>query len=499
MASLLARAALFSILALASLNIDQIASLFSSEGAVSNSVLLGQFLHSLTWFAGAFLAISLIELFLWRGMVARIARHPVPALLKHTVALIVLVIAAACVLSFVFKRDVTAIWATSGVLGLVLGFALRSMIQDVFTGIALNLDGSIKEGDWISLHHRDFLNEQYGKVLDIGWRVSRVQLEDNNVVVVPNGLLGTMAVTNFAHADHTSRLQVEIVLDFDVPPDRARRILLASAKAAANEEGILKEPAPLVLIGDPQTYGTSYIVRFWGKLDERSPSSLKDAALDHVLKHLYAAGLSPALPKEDVYFERKPKRLLNHRDIADRVSVLSRTQLFSNTLESSELVDLASSINVRDFAAEQSVVLQGDHGQSLFVVAEGFLDAYVTNGDGVLRKVGHITAGEVFGEMSMLTGEARSATVTASTEVVVYEVERTDFQHILDKRPDVAKIVSQIVARRQAANVEASTVEQVVNVQDHEVALTKRILESMTKVFSLKQKASVSTVQSMQS
>ncbi|MEO1747856.1 MAG: mechanosensitive ion channel family protein [Pseudomonadota bacterium] len=496
MSSLLLRAALFFVLVLAVLNVDQIGSFFFAESGSAQTLVFAQVLQSVTWFAGAFLAISLIELFFWRGVAARLARHPVPALLKNTVALIVLVIAAACIMSFVFNRDVTAIWATSGVVGLVLGFALRSMIQDVFTGIALNLDGSIQEGDWISLHHRDFIDEQYGKVLDIGWRVSRVQLEDNNVVVVPNGLLGTMAVTNFAHADHVSRLQVEIVMDFDVPLDRARRILLAGATAAASEDGILQEPAPVVLIGAPKAYGVSYLVRFWGKLDERSPSSLKDAALDHLLKHLYAVGLAPALPKEDVYFERKPKRLLDHKNKTDRVSMLSRSQLFNDALHSDELAELAGKLSVCEYAIDQVVIQQGDEGQSLFLVAEGFLDVHITGDKGTTTKVGHISAGEIFGEMSMLTGEPRSATVTASTQVVTYEVKRDDLQLVLDNRPDIAEAVSQIVARRQAANADRSNVNKPVDIQSQEVALTKRILEGMTKVFSLKNKANAGSTQS---
>ena len=186
-------------------------------------------LQSLAWISGAFAAIAAINLFLWDGFVARLAGRPVPPLLKNSFAVIVLIVCLTGIVGWVFGKDVTGIWATSGVIGIVLGFALRNMLQDIVTGIALNIDGSIKAGDWVQLHHRDFQYEQYGEVLDIGWRASRIQLENNNIVVIPNGLMGMIAVTNFAHADHLSRLELEIVLDFDVPTDRARRILLAGA------------------------------------------------------------------------------------------------------------------------------------------------------------------------------------------------------------------------------------------------------------------------------
>lgn len=128
----------------------------------------GLVLESLTWLTGAWLATLLLNRFFWDGLVAPIARRSVPKLLKSAFAVIIFICAIAGILSFVFGRNVTAIWATSGVLGIVLGFALRNMIQDVFTGIALNLDSSIRENDWVALHHRDFNLEQYGKVLNIG-------------------------------------------------------------------------------------------------------------------------------------------------------------------------------------------------------------------------------------------------------------------------------------------------------------------------------------------
>lgn len=483
MKSLLFRAALFALLALAALNETEIATLLFADPSRGVATALSLVLRTATWFAGALVVIAALDRFFWNGVVARLARHPVPSLLKSVVALVVLVVALTCIVSFVFRRDVTAIWATSGVIGLVLGFALRNMIQDVFTGIALNLDGAIREGDWISLHHRDFIQEQYGKMLDIGWRVARVQLENNNVIVVPNSMLGMMAVTNFAHSDHVSRLETGIVIDFDVPPDRARRILLAGARAAASEKGILADPEPTVLIGEPEDYGARYTVRFWGKVDERSPSVLRDAVMAHLLKQLRIAGLTPAMPKEDVFLERRPKRLLDHGGETDRLEILSRIDLFAGVLQHGELAELARNAAIRRFDPDMVLVRQGETGTSLFVVAEGLLDVHVDGAGGAPLKVGHILAGEVFGEMSLLTGSPRSATVSSVTGVIAYEISRDLFETILDARPEMADEISRIVAQRQAAIAGASE-RPAAEIESEERLLTQRIREGMAKVFA---------------
>ena len=456
---------------------------------------LGLVVDSLTWLTGAWLATLLLNRFFWDGLVAPIARRSVPKLLKSAFAVIIFICAISGILSFVFGKSVTAIWATSGVLGIVLGLALRNMIQDVFTGIALNLDSSIRENDWIALHHRDFNLEQYGKVLNIGWRTTRIQLENNNVVVVPNGMMGMMAVTNFAHSDHVSRLQTEIVIDFDVPVERARRILLAGARAAAVEKGILQEPEPVVVVGEPVERGVNYKVRFWGNVAKRSPSSLQDAVMTHLLKHLNVSGLSPALPKEDVFVERRPRRLLDHARLEDRIEILSRCDLFAQSLEQPEIEELAANILVLEFEAGDVVVSEGSPGASMFVLSEGVLAASLSQrpdqeSDETTHKsdkglvVGHIAAGGVFGEMSLLTGERRSATITALTGVLVYEVTFETFEAILERRPAIGEAVSKLVAERQIATKRAVDANAFRDMETEKHALTDLISSKMKAVFS---------------
>ena len=170
-------------------------------------------------------------------------------------------------------------------------------------------------------------------------------------------MMGTMAVTNFARSGEFSRFGIEVVLDFDVPPERARRILLAGAMSAAAEQGVIADPPPLVILGEATERGVVYRVRFWGDVGEMSPAVMKNAVMNHVLKQLHTAGLSPAVPKEDVFHEQRPKRLLNHEDSEDRVEILSRTELFGRTLEARELGTLAAAVEMRERLSCQSSVL----------------------------------------------------------------------------------------------------------------------------------------------
>ncbi len=72
-----------------------------------------------------------------------------------------------------------------GVVGIVVGFALRNTINDVFTGVALNVDRGFKIGDWVTVHARE--RDIVGEVSEIDWRTTRISCEDNTVVILPSG------------------------------------------------------------------------------------------------------------------------------------------------------------------------------------------------------------------------------------------------------------------------------------------------------------------------
>ena len=438
------------------------------------------------WLVGAFATIFAVNRLFWDRVVARLIGRSVPNLLKNAFGAIILIIATIGIVGGVFDRDVTGIWATSGALGLVLGFALRSMIQDVFSGIAINLDGSIRPGDWVRLHHRDFKNEQYGQLLEINWRTSRIQLEDDNVIVVPNGLMATMAVTDYASNDHVTRFEVKVALDYAVPTERAVRVLKAGAIGACGSGGVVPVPEPHVLVGETSDVGVTYRIRYWGQVTAHRPAQMANAVLTSVLKHAHKAGLSLSYPKEDVFIAKMPQRQYESDDETDRVELLARVDLFQKALHRDELYAISETMAVRDITAGDTVVEQGGAGDSLFIVAEGMLDVEVDSqtGQGPVA-VGRIGAGEVFGEMSLLTGEPRTATVRSRTDALLYEVRKDGFEAILRSRPEIAEAVAAIVAERRMKTLQSLAERSGPERAAEQKRLQGQILVKVTRFFRL--------------
>jgi len=132
-----------------------------------------------------------------------------------------------------------------------------------------------------------------------------------------------------------------------------------------------------------------------------------------------------------------------------RRAILDRETLFA-PLSAAERDALAPKLVLRPFAVGEAVVRQGDAGDSLFLIVEGNLAAMFSSGGRPARQAGKLAPGDCFGEMSLLTGAPRSATVLARSAGVAYEVAKSDIAPILTARPEISAELGQLLARRQS-------------------------------------------------
>lgn len=121
---------------------------------------------------------------------------------------------------------------------------------------------------------------------------------------------------------------------------------------------------------------------------------------------------------------------------------LRQTEILS-PLKDEDLDELAKRVHLRIFGQGETVVRQGEEGNSLFVNLCGELEVSV---DGM--KVGMLRGGEFFGEMSLLTGEKRRATVVAAGEVWIIEITKGALEPIVRSNPFVVEGLSAALERR---------------------------------------------------
>lgn len=427
---------------------DGATTFFTSDSASRVAAVSNYVVQILTVLTGLFLLIRLINILFWDNLVTRALGTPLPRLIKDISAILICLIGITIIVGVVFEQPVTGIWATSGAFGVVIGFALRSLILDTFTGLAINVDNSYKIGDWVHVHSRNRV-EYVGCILEINWRTTRLKTTDNNVIIIPNSIIGQSIVTNFSGPSDLSRFELHFCFDTEVPSERVIRVLLAGVKGVISPDGIEAHPEPTVRMNRTTNAGIEYRMRYWIYPAKLSPPKARHRVIGSVLRNLQTAGISLAYPKQDAVFTRRRVRSLNSDFLEDRVALLSSIDLF-HQIEPGALQSLASNLKKVAYESLEKVVVEGDQGDSMFIVMEGLLDVYVRNEEYEEDvQVGHITSGQFFGEMALLTGKPRSATVIASTDVVGYEITYQCMHELFQTYPEVMDTISAVFTERK--------------------------------------------------
>jgi small-conductance mechanosensitive channel/CRP-like cAMP-binding protein len=382
------------------------------------------------WLALAWLAARIFEVLLRRVALVSRSGVPYPRLLTDLLSAALFAGAAMIILLLVFDQPATGLITVSSVLIAVVGFALRNVISDLFSGVALGVEHPYRIGDWIET------TQSSGKVSEITWRTTRLIDRNGFAIIVPNGLVAGQRLINYGGGERDYRTMLRVPLDAALPVGRAKRILLSGALDAGRQISGL---APDVLLVEYTDGAAVYLVRFRVP-DFGQEAACRDAVASRVLHALHCAGqtiqrtgLAGPLP---VPWQ------------SPREALLAQVDLFRG-FDATELAELAAKMRPSAAQAGQMVLRQGDSGDFLYVLGEGLLDVEVARGEvGPVRD--RIAPGEVFGEISLLTGQQRTASVIAALDSVVYEIHREDLNPIVKRRPEIAEGLAAIMAEHEA-------------------------------------------------
>ncbi len=424
--------------------------------------------------ASAMVVMRLLHLLVWQGVILRRTGSQAPRLLTDLVDGLILVSAVVIIIAFVLDKPVTGLIATSGVAVAVIGFALKSMISDLFSGIAITLERPFHMGDWIEIN-----GGVVGKVLSLSWRATGLMLDSGVYVVVPNSRLSEMVLRVYDRPEAPWRDEIEITLGYDITAHQVERILLSAAadvpEVAAQEH---KADARIAEFGEN---GVKWRLRYWVP-DYPSRSRLRYAVQRNVLRNLHYSGIGAAVPRLHAHISQGDG--VNAADPGIE-SFLGRVSLFS-MLDPKEMAELADNSDFQLVRAGAAVVRCGEAGNSLFIIKEGLFEVVIPDKDGGGDKVvARLKSGAFFGEMSLLTGAPRGATVQATVDSMAIEITKEALQPILARRDSLMEAMSSALAERQLQNSKAA-LQTVTATDGHEArqTLAKQLLGRMRSFFS---------------
>jgi small-conductance mechanosensitive channel len=330
----------------------------------------------------------------------------------------------------------------SAVLTVVLGLALKDTLGNLFAGAALQAERPFAVGDWIQF---DADPAHIGRVVEANWRATKVVTLDEVEVTVPNGTLGQGFITNFTRPRAYSRRSVYVHAPYDVPPQQVHRLILA---AIADAWGVLREPPPSVVTHAFDERGVQYWVRFF--TEEYARRDRVDGGVrDCIWYALSRAGVAIPGPLRTVTLRPPADLPPGEAPAARRERALRHLDLFAD-LSAEDLNRLAQLSQSRLYAPGEVIVRQGEAGAEMFVILRGRVAVTVGHAGSPKLSVTELGPGAFFGEMSLLSGAPRAATVQAVDECELLAIGVATFRQLLTASPDLAGRVHGTVVERQA-------------------------------------------------
>jgi small-conductance mechanosensitive channel len=342
--------------------------------------------------------------------------------------------------------DPASLLTTSAVITAVLAFSMQDTLGNVLGGVVLQLDDSLRVGDWV-----EFENIR-GQVVDVRWRHTAVETRNRETVVVPNGWLVKNRFTVIGSRNDPRvkwRRWVWFNIEASAPPGRVCQVL-EDAINHAEIAAVLRDPAPSAVLMEPGASFSRYALRYWmsnPRADDPTDSLVRVHALAALARNHIRLGINL---EERVLIDAGDDRRSAHEaaELERRKRALAGIELFA-TLSDAERDTLAQRMVVAPFVAGDTITRQGAVAHWLYLIASGDADVWADSDTGRVH-IATLGAGSVFGEMGMMTGEPRRASVTAKTDVECFRIDKESFESILRARPDIAEDISKVIAKRRA-------------------------------------------------
>jgi small-conductance mechanosensitive channel/CRP-like cAMP-binding protein len=342
--------------------------------------------------------------------------------------------------------NLSGVITTSAVLTAVIGFSLQDTLGNVMGGLALQLDNSVEVGAWITV------GSVSGRVDEIRWRFTAIMTRDGELVLLPNSVLMKSQVTVLARGFQPGRWRrtVHFSVGFNHQPTDVIEAVESALRAASIPRAAVAPPPDCILvdIGEAQC---RYAVRYW-LTDPREDGPTDSVVRTRVFFALARARIHLSVPGRAVSLtlaEGSAEGEKSEAELARNVAALRQVDVL-RTVEEAELLMLARELRYAPFASGEVMTRQGADGHWLYLITEGTASVRVTVDGGLEREVARLGEGRFFGEISLMTGKPREATVVAVTDVECLRLGADAFRRVLAAHPERAEDFAEVLAERES-------------------------------------------------
>lgn len=218
-------------------------------------------------------------------------KRKTPRLLREMISAILFTIATVATIGLFLGQSAGGILASSGLIIAILGFAIRNVLADVLSGVAIGVEAPYRIGDWV-----EFDASTQGRVTEIGWRTTRILTPNDTYMILPNSQISRQMLTNYSAPRKQYQAELQIILGHDISVQDGKTLLFEAAYSTSPDEALAPGQRPIVRATAYAAEGVTYQIKYWvpnfaDHVDRR------DAILVAIDQAIRTRGLSPPVQR----------------------------------------------------------------------------------------------------------------------------------------------------------------------------------------------------------
>ncbi|MBC7900549.1 MAG: mechanosensitive ion channel [Saprospiraceae bacterium] len=421
------------------LNTDRSEPSMMSSTTVSLVVNIFHIIKIFLWMALIIAVVRFITFLIFQTVLRSSSQSEISSLLKTVLSIIIYIVSFFIIFQSQYPGvQLGALFSGSAILGIVVGLALQDTLGNLFAGIALQADKPFQVGDVVTISNRGS-----GVIETVSWRGVKIRTFQNKLLVMSNAVMGKETI-EVAPRDN---LNARIVFFNTVYSSSPSRTIQLVREAVRQTENVSQKLRPIVRILNFGDSGIEWEVKYWA--DDYTRYNDTDALVRQRIWYVFQReNIHFAYPTRTIHIEPKRAEASLDEYLNTTAELLHAVPIFA-PLSDEELDKLAQGSTNRVFAPGEAIVRKGQEGKSMFVIVRGAVDVQIPE-NGLPKTINRLRDNDFFGEMSLLTGQPRSATVVASEETEVLQIKKTSLKPIFEANPELVESIGQIVEQRRA-------------------------------------------------
>jgi len=384
---------------------------------------------------GTVFILALVRRYYWELWFERQRKVKAPKFLSQVIGLVVFVLAIFIVIGGIYGYSIEgAVFGSTVVVG-IIGFAMQDLLGNIIAGLALELGKPFKTGDWL------IVDGQHAEVIEVNWRSTKLRTNDDVYLDLPNKSIVGAKIINLTYPTRQHAIRLTVGFDYQTPPNLIKDVMV---RAASEVPGVLATPSPKVFLKDFADSAVQYEIKFWLE-DESRYNDIVDGIRTNIWYAAKRHAIRIPFPIRTLQIER-PTSKSDDASATARAKV--RQQPLLQLLDDDEADKLLASARPLHFGRGEKVLQEGEPGESMFILLSGQAAVLVRSGDHDTL-VATLHPGDYCGEMSLLTGEPRSATVVARTDCELWEIDKPVLAELLQKNETLVQKLGDLLANRR--------------------------------------------------